>query len=58
MESYIIRIYQRGSNSPATVVGTVEDVTAKEVFAFRSTQELEQVLKLVSDESAHHKTKK
>ena len=40
MESYIVRIYRRGSNSPQGLVGVVEQVGASEKKAFANLDEL------------------
>ena len=40
VESYIVRIYRRGNNSPQTLVGVVEQVGASEKKAFANLDEL------------------
>jgi len=44
MESYVVRIYRRNSNSPRDLVGLVELVDTDEEKVFESFEELRDIL--------------
>ena len=44
MDSYIVRIYRRQTTNPHELVGVVEDVELEETMAFKSVDELWEIL--------------
>ena len=44
MDSYIIRIYRRQAKAPHEIVGVVENVELEETMAFKSVDELWEIL--------------
>lgn len=44
MDSYIVRIYRRQTKNPYEIVGVVEDVELEETMAFKSVDELWEIL--------------
>ena len=44
MDSYIVRIYRRQTTNPHELVGVVEDVELEETMAFKTVDELWEIL--------------
>ncbi len=44
LDSYVIRIYRRNSEDPQQVVGLVEIISSEEKKAFRTFDELREIL--------------
>ncbi len=44
MDSYIVRIYRRQAKAPHEIVGVVENVELEETMAFKSVDELWEIL--------------
>ena len=44
MDSYIVRIYRRQTTNPREIVGVVENVEREETMAFKTVDELWEIL--------------
>ena len=52
MDSYIVRIYRKGQDSPEEIAGLVEMVGSSERMAFKSFPELTSVLHSMLDDGS------